>query len=142
MRYLAFREVFIQMYNIFKKWVYFLTVYAMPIKKRPDYVVFVLDTLRLFAPVSAKAMFGGYGVFKNGLMFALIVQDVLYLKVSTTTKADFEAKGLTPFGYQKQGKTCYLNYYQCPEEAFDDEELMCQWAQTAYQVALQSKAKL
>jgi DNA transformation protein len=113
----------------------------MPKKMLSDFVVFVLDTLRLLAPVSVKAMFGGYGIFKNGVMFALVEQDVLYLKVNTDTKVAFVAKGLQPFSYQKQGKTCYLNYYQCPEEAFDDEELMYEWAYKAYQLALLLKTK-
>ena len=112
-----------------------------PKKMLSDFVVFVLDTLRLLAPVSVKAMFGGYGIFKNGVMFALVEQDVLYLKVNTDTKAAFVAQGLQPFSYQKQGKTCYLNYYQCPEEAFDDEELMYEWAYKAYQLALLLKTK-
>ncbi|MBK8326822.1 MAG: TfoX/Sxy family protein [Moraxellaceae bacterium] len=113
----------------------------MPKKNLSDYVVFVLDTLRLLAPVSAKAMFGGYGIFKHGVMFALVIQDVLYLKASADTKTAFEAKGLVPFSYQKQGKICYLNYYQCPEEAFDDEELMYDWAYKSYQLALRLKTK-
>lgn len=113
----------------------------MPKKNLSDYVIFVLDTLRLLAPVSAKAMFGGYGIFKNGVMFALVVQDVLYLKTSADSKIAFENKGLVPFCYQKQGKTCHLNYYQCPEEAFDDEEVMYDWAYKSYQLALLLKTK-
>lgn len=52
----------------------------------------------------------------------------------------FVTQGLLAFSYQKQGKTCYLNYYQCPSDAFDDEELMLHWAKIAYHVALQANS--
>jgi DNA transformation protein and related proteins len=48
----------------------------------------------LFAPVggvSIKRMFGGLGIFKGGLMFALVADDVLYFKADETTTPAFKA---------------------------------------------------
>jgi TfoX/Sxy family transcriptional regulator of competence genes len=42
------------------------------------------------------------------------------------------------FSYQKQGKTQTIAYYQCPEEAFDDETIMLSWAKAAYLVAIEA----
>ena len=106
----------------------------------PEFVLFVLDSLQILGAVSCKAMFGGYGIYKNSVMFALIVDDSLYFKVNEQTKEMFVTQGLLAFSYQKQGKTCYLNYYQCPSDAFDDEELMLHWANIAYNVALQANS--
>lgn len=107
-------------------------------KPLSEFAQFCLEMMALLAPVSAKRMFGGYGIYKNGVMFALIVKDVLYLKTNTNTKSLFIEKQLEPFSYQKQGKTQTIAYYQCPEEAFDDEEMMLVWAKTAYLVAIQA----
>jgi TfoX/Sxy family transcriptional regulator of competence genes len=47
---------------------------------------------------------------------------------------------LLPFSYQKQGKTHHIHYYQCPEEALEDEDVMRIWAVNAYQVALTAQS--
>lgn len=107
-------------------------------KPLSEFAQFCLEMMALLAPVSAKRMFGGYGIYKNGVMFALIVNDVLYLKANPNTKSLFIEKRLEPFSYQKQGKTHTIAYYQCPEEAFDDETIMFEWAKTAYLVAVQA----
>jgi DNA transformation protein len=108
-------------------------------KAHSEYVMFLLDMLQIIGPVSAKRMFGGYGIFLHGLMFALVIEDVCYLKANADTITDFTSRGLLPFTYHKQGKLQQINYYQCPEEALEDEELMQQWANTAYAVARNAK---
>lgn len=110
-------------------------------KSLSEFAQFCLDMMQLLAPITAKAMFGGYGVYKNGVMFALIANDVLYLKTDEQNRAWFIEKQLAPFSYQKQGKTYTIAYYQCPEEAFDDEEVMLVWAKSAYLAAINSAAK-
>ena len=57
--------------------------------------------------VNAKAMFGGYGIFLNGLMFALIADSVLHLKVDEKTEKQFKTKGL-----DKPAGLCYIMYYK------------------------------
>ncbi len=108
-------------------------------KPHSEYVAFLLDVLQVIGPVTAKRMFGGYGIFLHGLMFALVVDDILYLKTNADTITDFTSRGLLPFSYQKQGKTQHINYYQCPEDALDDEEVMQVWANKAYHCALSAK---
>ena len=107
-------------------------------KPLSEFAQFCLEMMALLAPVSAKKMFGGYGIYKNSVMFALIVNDVLYLKTNLNTKSLFIEKQLEPFTYQKQGKTQTIAYYQCPEEAFDDETIMLSWAKVAYLVAIEA----
>lgn len=108
-------------------------------KTNSEYVNFVLELLRGLGAVSARRMFGGYGLYLHGLMFAIIVHDVLYFKVNVDTRADFTSKGLPAFTYQKQGKIQQINYYQCPDDALEDEELMQMWASKAYGVAIKAR---
>jgi DNA transformation protein len=102
---------------------------------------YIIDLMQSIGPVNAKAMFGGYGIFLNGLMFALIADSVLYLKVDEKTEKQFKTKGLEPFTYSKKGKLFKMSYYQAPEEVLDDIEKMNSWAKEAYNTALRVSSK-
>lgn len=85
-------------------------------------------------------MFGGYGVYRDDLMFALVADDVLYLKADKRSVEGFESKGLGRFEYEKKGKTVALSYYEAPEEIYDNPEDAKLWARRAYDAALRAKA--
>lgn len=80
-------------------------------------------------------MFGGAGVYADGVMFALIADDTLYLKGDDATKAAFEAEGLQRFGYAGRTKRLDLPYWRAPERLLDDPDEMTEWAQTALSAA-------
>ncbi|NJN47504.1 MAG: TfoX/Sxy family protein [Candidatus Competibacteraceae bacterium] len=106
-----------------------------------EFVAYLLELLHAFGPVRARAMFGGYGLYREGLMFGLVADDMLYLKVDDQSRTEFIAQGLTPFVYHKQGKPYSMSYYLAPLEALEDAELMRQWAQKGYAAALRSRTK-
>lgn len=108
----------------------------------PAYKEFLLDQLAPFGPVSIRRMFGGAGIFRDGLMFALVADDTLYLKVDATNQADFEAKGMQPFTYLRKSKPASLRYYEVPAEILEDPQDLLPWAEKAFAVALAaSRAK-
>jgi len=43
-----------------------------------DFVEFVLEQLALFGRAQARAMFGGFGIYRDNRIFAIIVNDRLY----------------------------------------------------------------
>ncbi|HEX6980378.1 MAG TPA: TfoX/Sxy family protein [Alphaproteobacteria bacterium] len=100
-----------------------------------DFVAHVLDLLRPLGGVAARRMFGGHGLFRRGLMFALIDDDVLYLKVDDRTRPDFVAVGAAPFTYASRGRTVTMSYYEAPPGLFDDPDEMRAWAQKALAAA-------
>ena len=109
--------------------------------KENEFVEYVLELLGPLGPVKAKAMFGGFGIYRNNLMFGLIADETLYLKADEKTRPEFEAKGLPPFTYEKKGKKYSMSYYQAPEEALEDPEEMAVWAEKAYGAALRANKK-
>jgi len=109
--------------------------------KENEFVEYVLELLGPFGPVQAKAMFGGFGIYRNHLMFGLIADETLYLKADEKNRAAFEAKGLPPFTYAKKGKKYSMSYYQAPEEALEDPEEMSLWAESAYGAALRANKR-
>jgi DNA transformation protein len=105
-----------------------------------EFVGYVVESLRDLGPVRARRMFGGHGIFMNGLMFGLIADDQLYLKVDDGNRAAFEAEGLQPFTYNGKGKPVAMSYREAPSEGFDDPEILCEWAREAYAAALRAEA--
>jgi DNA transformation protein len=96
------------------------------------FIEFLQDQLRSVGPVAIRRMFGGAGVFADGIMFALVADDTLYFKADDTTRADFEAEDMPVFSYEtKDGRKSLVSYWRAPERLFDDPEEMQAWAMRA-----------
>jgi DNA transformation protein len=99
----------------------------------------------LFAPFTAvqiKRMFGGAGIFRDGLMFALATGDLIYLKVDADTEATFREAGCEPFSYgTRNGTRTTLGYWTLPDEAQDDPDALRRWAGLAWDAALRAAKK-
>ncbi len=106
--------------------------------KISEFVTHVVDMLEPLGPVSAKRMFGGYGIYLDGMMFALVADDTLYLKVDDESRSEFAAAGLEPFRYSKKGKTYEMSYHAAPEDALEDAELLREWARKAVDAAMRA----
>lgn len=103
-----------------------------------EFVAYVLELMQPLGPVSAKRMFGGYGIFLDTLMFALVTDSTLYLKADKASENAFRENGLEAFSYLRQGKQCFLSYFRAPGEALEDAEEMKRWAGKAYAAALRA----
>ena len=86
-------------------------------------------------------MFGGHGIYRQGVMFALIAADVLYFKADEQTRADFERVGSRPFTYQQKNRKqpVELSYWEAPPEAFERAAVMVEWATAAQAAAVRAK---
>jgi len=106
-----------------------------------EFTNYIVDLMQSIGPVNAKRMFGGYGIFLDGLMFALVSDGLLYLKADTENKENFIKNKLDAFTYMKKGKECHLSYFQSPEDALEDTDIMNSWAKSSYAAALRAAAK-
>jgi DNA transformation protein len=100
------------------------------------YCDYVVDLLSPWARVTAKAMFGGFGLYRQGQIFAIIVDDTLYFKVGDSNRSDYEAAGSSPFTYEAKGKKTVMSYWRVPEEILEDPESLGFWAEKAHKAAL------
>ena len=74
-------------------------------------------------------------------MFGLVFNSTLYFKVDGDSRERYVSRGLEPFSYERKGKTTNLNYYRAPEEVLDDLEIMRDWCNCAFAVAIKAAAK-
>ena len=109
----------------------------MPVSK--DYRDYVLE---LLAPVEAtsRRMFGGLGIFHDGLMFALVADDRLFFKTDDSNLGDFQAAGTDPFAYEKSGRKTSTGYHEVPAEVIEDAEQLTDWARRSIDVAVRADA--
>ena len=105
------------------------------------FIDYVMELLGPFGTVRPRRMFGGWGVYLDGLMFALVSDDTLYLKADEMNRVEYEQAGCEAFGYTRKGKRATLNFFRAPEDAMESPELMLPWARTAYAAALRTNAK-
>jgi DNA transformation protein and related proteins len=105
---------------------------------------FIRELFAQFGPVTIRRMFSGAGIFAEGLMFGLVVRDVIYLKVDDGSIADFEREGSGPFSYSR-GKSSgrpsqhALPYWRLPERLYDDPAELALWARRAFAIAQHKK---
>lgn len=96
----------------------------------------------LFAPfgrIVVRRMFGGEGLFRDGLMFAIVHEDRLYFKTSEESRQAFIAEGAGPLFYKfKNAEGVLTSYYELPDRLYDDPDELAEWARAAFAVALQS----
>lgn len=106
-----------------------------------DFVDYVMELLGPFGTAVSRRMFGGHGVYLDGLMFALVSGDVLYLKADAMNRVEFEQAGCEMFSYTRKGKRAKLGFFRAPADAMESPDLMLPWARSAYAAALRANAK-
>lgn len=96
---------------------------------------FLIELLEPLGPVHIRRMFGGGGVYLDGVMFGLVVDDVLFLKTDDSNRAMFETEGMGPFVYDAKGKPVSMSYWQAPERLYDEPDELLVFAHAALAVA-------
>jgi len=107
--------------------------------QRKEFLAFAVERLAVLGPVTARAMFGGHGLYCEGLFIAIVTGEQLWFKADALTQPDFEARGLQRFTYSARGKPVQLRYYAAPPEVFDEPPAMRAWGQRALAAALRAR---
>lgn len=106
----------------------------------PEYRTWVVEQLKDAGAITGKSMFGGYGIYLDGAIFALIADDILYFKVDDSNRPDFEAAGMGPFRPFKDGSEV-MQYYEVPADVLENRELLHEWARRAGEVSRRSASR-
>lgn len=87
---------------------------------------FVLDQLSRLEHVECRAMFGGYGLYHNGVFFGIIFKVRLYFKTCHLTLPRYLELGMKPF--RPNAKQTLKNYFEVPAEILEDADQLERWA--------------
>src|SRR5581483_2154682 len=99
----------------------------------PEYI---RELFAAFGRVGIQRMFGGAGLYADGVMFALVTDDIIYLKADEAGAPLFEAEGCAPFTYDtKKGRRVSTSYWRVPDRLYDDPDELAGWARRALATA-------
>ena len=110
----------------------------------PNSKAFVAHVLELgggaFA-LAARPMFGGHGIYADGIIVGIVIDDTLYLKTDDTNRAEFTALGLEAFVYStKEGERHAMSYLRAPDDALESAPAMRPWLRSALGASLRVAA--
>ena len=103
-------------------------------KASQEYLDFVLDKLSLIGDIKSRAMFGGYGIFHEGLMFALISEDILYFKVNESNRDIYKRAESRPFPHG-------ISYWEVPADVLENNTKLHEWANISIEIAQEAARK-
>jgi DNA transformation protein len=107
-----------------------------------SFAEFLREQLAPLGQITVRRMFGKTGVFCDGLMFAMVTDDTLYLRVDDDNREAFkEAEAYPPLNYGKKGRTIDLAFWRAPERLFDEPDEFVAWARLALAAARRVAAK-
>lgn len=92
--------------------------------------------------IKSRAMFGGYGLYKNGVIFGIIAEGELYFKVDATNISNYQEAKSTPFTYVKSsGKPVSMSYWKVPASILKNEKVLNQWIEKSLKISLKKSTK-
>lgn len=109
--------------------------------KSSTFVSLVLERLNHLAPVSARSMFGGHGLYVEGVMVALIADERIYLKADGQNQSFFVEAGSNPFVYDRKDKPVTMSYYLLPIDIYENLDELKVWLDSAIEAARRNQAK-
>ena len=111
----------------------------VPMRVSDGVKAFVLDQLQALGGVVARSMFGGVGLYCDGVFFGIIASDVLYLKADEVNRPEYELAGASPFRpYADRAST--MKYYAVPVDVLESEPDLLEWARKAVAAAERAAA--
>ncbi len=103
-------------------------------------VEYLVDELTPLGHAHGRRMFSGHGLYLDGLIMALVIEETLYLKVDEGNRAAFEAAGMEPFAYLNKGRRVALPYWQAPAAVIEEPDQLREWAAASLAVARRAEA--
>lgn len=97
---------------------------------------YIRELMALLGAVTARRMFGGHGIYYDGVMIGLVADATLFLKTDEQTRPQFAAAGCRPFVTESRGRPIETSYWSAPEDAMDAAAAMTPWARLAYAAAM------
>lgn len=99
-----------------------------------------LEPMSQVRNITSRKMFGGIGIYCDGIFFAVIDNDQLYFKVDDVNRPAYEAEGMPPWNVEGPNGGP-MPYSQVPEGVLGNLEKLADWIDEAVEVAKRKKKK-
>jgi len=99
---------------------------------------FIHELFAPFRPVTMKRMFGGAGLYAEGLMFGIVFDGTIYLRVDVASIPEFEREGSAPFVYplaKAHAGRPSRHFWRLPVRLYDEPDELAVWAARALAIA-------
>ncbi len=106
-----------------------------------EFCEYLVDRLAPLGTVTYRFMFGGYSIYVDGLMIAIVADDTLLLRADEENRGDYEARGIGPFQPFPEKPMSTMPFYQVPDDVFEDQDELLRWAELARAATLRHEAK-
>ncbi len=102
----------------------------------------LLALLTPLGPVEARRLFGGHGLYLEGVIFAVVYDGALFLKADEGNRGDFARRGLGPLTYEgRGGKTIALPYWEAPASLLKSGAALRRWAAKAHAAGRRAQSR-
>jgi len=103
-----------------------------------DFLEYILDQLSHWGDVTSRRLFGGAGLYRDGKIFALLSDNIMYLKVDETNTEKYVKSGSSPFKPFPNRPTI-MSYFEVPPDILEDSEKLIEWAKEALSIQQNQK---
>jgi DNA transformation protein len=107
---------------------------------QPQYLAYILEQIAGLPAVRSNRMFGGIGLYSDGIFFGLIDDDTLFFKTGPANVADYLSRNMPKFMPFPDKTGAVMGYHQVPADVIEEPELLVGWARKSVGVALSSRA--
>ena len=107
-------------------------------KVSEDYKSYIEEQFSAYGDVDFKKMFGGYGIFREGIMFAMISPgDIFRMRADDNNVGDYQKEGMQQF--PSHGGKKGMPYWDVPAYVIENQNDLKLWAEKSYKAALRAK---
>lgn len=106
-----------------------------------EYTRYAMELLEPIGRVHTTPFFGGVGICRGAVQFAMIMRNSLYFVVDDVTRRKYEGAGMAPFSYvTRRGRVQVRRYFELPEDVLTDPDQLRVWAREAIEIASKNKS--
>jgi DNA transformation protein len=109
--------------------------------KQNEFCDHAVDLLAPLGTPSYRFMFGGYAIYLDGLIVAIVADDTLLLRADEENRGEYEARGIGPFQPYPEKGMRPMPYYAVPDDVFEDVDELLRWAGQSREAALRAQAR-
>jgi DNA transformation protein len=109
--------------------------------KTNEFCEYLVDRLAPLGTVTYRFMFGGYSIYLDGGVIAIVADDTLLLRADDENRGEYEARGIGPFRPFPDKPMSTMPFYQVPDDVFEDQDELLRWAELSRAATLRHEER-